>query len=170
MTNRLFWLSGIVCIALSMSGCTSAQWTKAGATQQDFATDSYDCEKDARQSGYYGSGLAGAINMQGFFNRCMNAHGWTLATVPSSGMSITNTAPTYTQEQWVGYRSPVMAHWGSQRPSIPPALCHRPRSQYPTMNVIALCAHFCASAGSAGWSITYNATDATATPLTTRRL
>jgi hypothetical protein len=83
-----------------MSGCTSAQWTKAGATQQDFATDSYDCEKDARQSGYYGSGLAGAINMQGFFNRCMNAHGWTLATVPSSGMSITNTAPTYTQEQW----------------------------------------------------------------------
>ncbi len=68
----------VACALLVMvAGCApSIIWTKVGATQPDFATDSYQCEKDARQSGYFGSGLAGAVNMQGFAERCMTAHGW----------------------------------------------------------------------------------------------
>ena len=62
-----------------LSGCAGqTYWNKSGATQADFSRDSYACERDARQSGYYGSGLAGAINLQGFFGRCMQAQGYTL--------------------------------------------------------------------------------------------
>lgn len=35
------------------------------------------CERDARQSGGFGTGIVGAIEMQSFFNRCMVARGWT---------------------------------------------------------------------------------------------
>jgi hypothetical protein len=66
---------------LALSACGAPKvWNKAGATQQDFATDSYACEKDSRQSGYYGGGLVGAINMQEFNNRSMIAHGWYLSS------------------------------------------------------------------------------------------
>lgn len=30
---------------LALAGCATAMWQKAGATQQDFAHDSYECEK-----------------------------------------------------------------------------------------------------------------------------
>src|SRR5208283_3186722 len=91
-------LSVVVCVSAIMFGCTpAAQWVKAGAGQQDFATDSYDCEKDARQSGYYGGGVVGAINMQGFFNRCMGAHGWSLDRASSPSTLVTT---QFTQEQW----------------------------------------------------------------------
>jgi len=33
---------------------------------------------DARQSGYFGTGIVGAINIRDFFKECMVAHGWTL--------------------------------------------------------------------------------------------
>ena len=62
--------------ALLLVGCAPAAWEKDGVTQQEFAADSYECEKDARQSGYYGSGLVGALNMQAFNDRCMMAHGY----------------------------------------------------------------------------------------------
>jgi hypothetical protein len=67
----------IVCMS-ALSGCAQNVWNKTGATQQDFATDQYACERDARQSGGFGTGFAGAIEVQGYFNRCMGAHGWTL--------------------------------------------------------------------------------------------
>jgi hypothetical protein len=70
-------VSGVLAI-VALTGCAQKVWNKPGATQQDFQTDSYACEKDARQSGYFGGGLAGAINFQGFEARCMNAHGWYL--------------------------------------------------------------------------------------------
>lgn len=63
-------------ILLVVAGCARTIWNKPGASQQDFATDSYACEKDARQSGYFGGGFVGAANFQGFVNRCMVAHGW----------------------------------------------------------------------------------------------
>jgi hypothetical protein len=75
-----------------------AQWIKADATQQDFSTDSYSCEKDTRQSGYFGGGLVGAVNMQGFFNKCMEAHGWRLEQVPKATAQIVTT--NFTREQW----------------------------------------------------------------------
>lgn len=66
-------------IALLLSGCAGqTYWDKPGATQADLRRDSYSCERDARQSGYYGSGIIGAINMQEFFGRCMEAQSYTL--------------------------------------------------------------------------------------------
>lgn len=62
--------------AVLHAGCAIV-WTKPGATEQDYYTDTYACEKDARQSGYFGGGLAGAFAMQDFFARCMRAKGWT---------------------------------------------------------------------------------------------
>jgi hypothetical protein len=53
-------------------------WDKPGASQADFNKDQYTCEKDARQSGYFGGGLAGAINMQEFFKKSMVANGYSL--------------------------------------------------------------------------------------------
>lgn len=59
-----------------LAGCAKT-WDKPGATAQDFNIDSYNCEKDARQSGYFGGGLIGLANFQSFIDRCMVAHGWT---------------------------------------------------------------------------------------------
>jgi hypothetical protein len=67
-------------IAAQLCACApQAKWHKEGATEQDFATDSYECERDARQSGYYGTGLVGVVNMRGFYRRCMGARGYYLA-------------------------------------------------------------------------------------------
>jgi hypothetical protein len=59
-----------------LTACAQALWDKPGATQQDFATDSYGCERDARQSGYFGGGIIGAINFQNFYERCLVARGY----------------------------------------------------------------------------------------------
>ena len=61
---------------LCVAGCTPTTWYKPGASQQDFTTTSYECERDARQSGYFGIGLSGAIEMASFQARCMGAHGY----------------------------------------------------------------------------------------------
>lgn len=63
-------------VALLVSGCAMV-WTKPGATDNDYYQDTYACERDVRQTGYHGGGLAGAISMQDFFARCMRAKGWT---------------------------------------------------------------------------------------------
>jgi len=65
----------LILSTVGIAGCATV-WEKPGATQADFNKDSYECERDARQSGYYGTGLAGAINMQNFADRCMIARGW----------------------------------------------------------------------------------------------
>ena len=56
----------IALACLFLAGCAQTVWVKDGAGQQDFAKDSYGCERDMRQSGYYGTGLAGVANAQGF--------------------------------------------------------------------------------------------------------
>jgi hypothetical protein len=38
--------------------------------------DFYECERDARQSGYFGGGVAGALNMVEFQKRCLRAKGY----------------------------------------------------------------------------------------------
>ena len=61
--------------AASRSGCANT-WDKPGATLHDFNVDEYACEHDARPSGYFGAGIAGAINMQNFFDKCMVSKDW----------------------------------------------------------------------------------------------
>lgn len=69
----------ILLLALfGLAGCAQRVWVKPGADQQAFQVDSFACERDSRQSGGFGGGLAGAIAVQEFFNRCMAARGWTL--------------------------------------------------------------------------------------------
>ena len=78
-------LLAIALIAPGLSNCAAQRtWQKPGATAQDFQTDSYECERDVRQSGYYGTGLVGTINVNGFFNRCMEARGYYLGTEDDS--------------------------------------------------------------------------------------
>lgn len=64
-------------LAVALSGCADSVWNKPGATQQDFAADSYSCEKDMRQSHFLDQGLVGTlVAAPEFEKRCMAAHGW----------------------------------------------------------------------------------------------
>ena len=99
MTKSGKVLSAIV-LSVALNGCAQSVWLKPGASQQDFASDRYSCERDVRQSGYYGTGLMGAINMENFFNQCMGAHGWSLHEVasPSSSSSSSGPRPPHTEK------------------------------------------------------------------------
>ena len=92
----------------AVAGCAPTHvWIKTGATQQDFATDSYECERDARQSGYFGGGLIGALNMQQFTQRCMVARGW--RQQGSAEGSAAPAPPSFTSEQWENGRRECLA-------------------------------------------------------------
>jgi hypothetical protein len=80
-------------------GCADPVWVKPGTGPQDFQADSYSCERDARQSGGFGTGFARAVEVRDFFNRCMNAKGWSLqdrqiatasAQLTQSSLELTN--------------------------------------------------------------------------------
>ncbi len=66
-----------------VAGCVTARatWVKQGGTQSEHDRDTYECERDARQSGYF----EGAMNMREFFGRCMAARGWKLQAVDGDG-------------------------------------------------------------------------------------
>src|SRR5437899_9366442 len=81
--NRLSIIS-LATLSFLLSACASTSWSKPGATQAEYNKDSYECERDMRQSGGYGTGLAGALNAQGFAERCMIARGYTKVTVPDT--------------------------------------------------------------------------------------
>lgn len=76
MKSSVAAVVGLTLTAVVLAGCAETVWYKPGASQQDYATDSYNCEKDMRQSSYFGGGLIAAFNMRGFEDRCMIAHGW----------------------------------------------------------------------------------------------
>jgi len=61
---------------LAATGCARHVWTKPGVTEQEWRADSYACERDVRQSGYYGTGLAGILNQQDFYSRCLQSKGY----------------------------------------------------------------------------------------------
>lgn len=70
-------------VLLALGACaTPDYWVRHNATQQEFDTDSYACERDVRQSGYYGTGYVGASNAKSFMRRCMGAKGWTRQSQP----------------------------------------------------------------------------------------
>jgi hypothetical protein len=70
---------------LNLADCAPRVWLKDGATQADYNTDSYSCEKDVRQSTHFGEGIPGALNMREMYARCMQAHGWTEAAAGQPG-------------------------------------------------------------------------------------
>jgi predicted aspartyl protease len=87
-------VSSVILLACCIMGCAKTVWVKPGASQQDFTTDQYNCEKDARQSGYFGTGLVGAINMQNFYDSCMNSRGWySQKLAPAASAAPTPTLP-----------------------------------------------------------------------------
>jgi hypothetical protein len=68
-----------VILAVLISGCASTKfWQKDGASNSDLRGDSYQFEKDARQSNF-GGGLLGGKLRQEFCDRCMESRGWTLS-------------------------------------------------------------------------------------------
>jgi hypothetical protein len=91
--SRFVALSAVMFLA----GCGPTIWVKTGATQQDFDRESYGCEKDARQSGYFGGGLVGQINLQEFINRCMVAHGWSVQQQTPTTASPSSTLTSRTE-------------------------------------------------------------------------
>ena len=66
----------ILVAAVLQAGCARVVYRHPEYTPQRWARDSYECERDARQSGYFGGGIAGAMEMQGFYDRCLAARGW----------------------------------------------------------------------------------------------
>jgi|SRR5690348_5112007 hypothetical protein len=74
--------------ALGLGGCAEkTAWVKPGATPEDFARDSYQCERDARATaGERGPGLAGggglaaAFESGGYQSGCLRRRGWVRAT------------------------------------------------------------------------------------------
>ena len=68
----------VLVLAFILAGCAPMIWDKSGATQDDYNRDSSECEKDARQNGYYGNELFGTMNMMEFLKRCMTSKGYTL--------------------------------------------------------------------------------------------
>lgn len=58
-----------------LSGCAQTYWMKNGVTKQEFAKDTYDCEKDMRQS-YFSNDISGAFAAGEFQSHCMVARGY----------------------------------------------------------------------------------------------
>ena len=94
MKHPLLW--AVLMVTPLSVGCAppapATIWKKDGVTGNAYQADSYNCEKDARQSGYFGSGLIGAVAMKNFYERCMYAQGWRLETLPVS--------KSFTGDEW----------------------------------------------------------------------
>jgi len=77
MTKRLRQAS-VAALGLILAACASGTWVKSvdSTYAGNLAAAQYECERDVRQSGYYGSGLIGVVNAQNFFGNCMTAKGF----------------------------------------------------------------------------------------------
>jgi hypothetical protein len=67
-------LIGLMLVGLS--GCAQYIWRHGQFNQAAWNRDSYECERDMRQSAYFGGGLAGAIAAGEFQERCLIAKGY----------------------------------------------------------------------------------------------
>ena len=91
----------VVMLCCLLAGCARMVWTKPDFTEEDFRVDRYACERDMRQSGYYGSGYAGAMNTQGFFDRCMESKGYDKVRVETTtSSSPTSPSPERQRTPW----------------------------------------------------------------------
>ena len=69
-------------VLLGLSGCsTQHKWTHPNFTQANWSRDTYECEKDMRQSGYFGRGIMAQVRANEFQERCLQARGYTKVTV-----------------------------------------------------------------------------------------
>ena len=55
----------LVLLVLLTGGCAKTVYRHPNYTPQRWAQDSYECERDMRQSGYFGTGIYAQMNMQG---------------------------------------------------------------------------------------------------------
>jgi hypothetical protein len=95
-------MTGLVLLAVVMLfGCAPATvWVHREYTPEKWAKDSYECERDARQSGYFGTGISGSINMQNFFNRCLESKGWMKQQQTSVRETITEQTCIYNNKRF----------------------------------------------------------------------
>lgn len=94
-------LSLLVGAAICLGACGPKQsWVKPGATPEDFARDSHECERDAlATAGERGPGLAGGgglaatVDTRGYQNSCLRRRGWILAEEPAAEAPAAPAAP-----------------------------------------------------------------------------
>ncbi len=100
------WVAIIVLMFWSIVGCASVppintlKFDKPGATESDFKTDSYECERDAQMVkgspyAYYGENLGRSLaisylankefekRQHDFYIRCMESKGWHRVITPN---------------------------------------------------------------------------------------
>ena len=75
--------SALIASASVFTGCMT-YWTKPGITEAEWNRDRYECERDMRQAGYFGSGIAGQINAQSFLKNALSARGYYRQVGPKS--------------------------------------------------------------------------------------
>jgi hypothetical protein len=66
---RSILLLGVV---LGVVACARTMYRHPNYTPQRWATDSYECERDMRQTGSFGTG-----DRPTFYERCLSVRGWT---------------------------------------------------------------------------------------------
>ena len=88
-----------VALAALLFGCAPMIWVKPGSTEQDFNKDQYECEKDVRQSGYYGTGISRDIEMQNFFTKCMVSKGWSRREASQGRNNTSGNSPYVVEKQ-----------------------------------------------------------------------
>jgi len=73
----------VIIIASILLAACQTQWSKAGASQQDFAQDKYQCLQESQQASssayinpYYGAAKGGSVTNRNLYNSCMEARGY----------------------------------------------------------------------------------------------
>jgi hypothetical protein len=67
------WLSvgSLLGTSLLLAGCSLPAMTKPGGSQEQYRSDSYECERDMRQTRFMGP-----IDASRFYVRCMRSRGY----------------------------------------------------------------------------------------------
>jgi hypothetical protein len=73
---RILAIALLATMTIAYAGCGRWVYHHPEYTPERWARDSYECERDARQSGYFGGGMRGAIEFRNFQDRCLAARGW----------------------------------------------------------------------------------------------
>ncbi|MCC5015769.1 MULTISPECIES: hypothetical protein [unclassified Legionella] len=66
----------LVILSFTLGACTQTYWDKPGVSPQEYARDSYECERDMRQS-YFDENTEGSYARSNFEARCMVSKGYT---------------------------------------------------------------------------------------------
>ncbi len=73
--NFFKYLVLTIVILLTLCACAQVYWEKPGVSEQEYAQDRYECEKDRRQSYFNESEMGYAENR--FEDLCMHSKGYT---------------------------------------------------------------------------------------------